>query len=421
MAVGAGADLESPSKLPVLRLTPHYYFPLKEWPVRWDPVGGMQTQITQQSEKLAESGIPQIVLTAGMPTVARFIVRGKNLAIYSVRGPTTGIKDELRGTLGLNSSWFGGVLVWVFRAKLKNQNFRLVHSHCSGLIWPLLAGLFVATILRIPLIYTIHCSALATYEPMSKMDGLIQPLRKIIEKWCVSRATKIVILTPKIGRTYIGMGLTRREKLVVIPDSIDAKRFQSFATEEAIERFRSKYKLGAGTVVTYVGRIAHEKGWSFFVQAAKIISQEIDAKFLVCGDGDQRQKLEKMIDNLDLREKFRVTGFIPHEEIPCGLAVTDVLVLPSIHEEFGSVLLEAISMRRPLVASAVGGIPSTVRNNETALLVTPTNHQEIAMAVLEMLQSQSRARSLANNAYQKLGQYDANLATNELIRLYEGI
>ncbi len=163
----------------------------------------------------------------------------------------------------------------------------------------------------------------------------------------------------------------------------------------------TKYGLSkADLKVALIGRYAPQKGHEFLVGAIPLIIKQIpQAKFLFIGRDEKKLK-PKLIA---LAEKLNVLDrivFIPEQKniLPFYKQI-DLLALPSIWEGLGLVVLEAMSARVPVVASAVGPLPEIIDDGQTGLLVKPKNAEALATAVVKLLRDRKLCDKLTANAY----------------------
>jgi glycosyltransferase involved in cell wall biosynthesis len=135
----------------------------------------------------------------------------------------------------------------------------------------------------------------------------------------------------------------------------------------------------------------HSKGHGVLLQAIpEVLAQIPAAVFLWVGDGIGRQALEQEIAQAGLAQKIRLTGF--RHDVPALLAAMDVVVLPSTKSDgVPQSLVQALAMRKPVIASAVGGIPEVVQHQHTGMLVPPNNPGALAAAVIQVLQDPKQA------------------------------
>jgi glycosyltransferase involved in cell wall biosynthesis len=142
---------------------------------------------------------------------------------------------------------------------------------------------------------------------------------------------------------------------------------------------------------------------------------------LLVGDGSEHARVERAARRLGVADRVHVTGFVRHQQVPGVLASADLLVLPSLYEELGTVLIEAMQAGLPAVASRVGGIPELVQDQVTGLLVEPGDAAGLAAAIDRILADRELAGRLGANAAQRAPLYDVQRAAVEIHQLYERI
>lgn len=404
----------------VLRLTPHFYWPQlaeKGWPIKFDAIGGMQTQIYRLTASLAEMGVRQTVLTLKIPGTPNPWQMCDQVTVHGVRIPVLPLRSRVRGMMDLNLAWALGV----FRNLLqRSDGYEIIHVHCSGVFWPLLVGMIVSTRMRKKLVVTVHCSTLITYDAMSVLDPVLIPFSRWCERRVIEKADHTLVLTPRLRDFFLQSGFGSPHKISVVPDSIDVQDFRSKATTETVAYIRNRFRLPRDRpTIGYVGRIAHEKGWPYLIDLAERM-QSRQVHFLVCGDGNERDKLERLIQRKNLQDRFTITGFLPQELIPAILVHIDVLVLTSLHEEFGSVLIEGMAMQIPVVAFANGGIPYVVEDGRTGLLSPVANIDEMAATIETLIDNPALARRLGDNGLSTvLSKYDLHMTSRRLYEIYQ--
>jgi glycogen(starch) synthase len=127
----------------------------------------------------------------------------------------------------------------------------------------------------------------------------------------------------------------------------------------------------------FMGRLAPQKGVSTLVAAAGLLKTP-GAQVLLVGDGPERPVLEREVRRLGIAERVHLLGFVSHERVPAVLAHADLLVLPSVYEELGTVLLEAMWVGLPIVASRRGGIPDVIDDGVNGVLLPPGDPRALA-------------------------------------------
>jgi glycosyltransferase involved in cell wall biosynthesis len=175
-------------------------------------------------------------------------------------------------------------------------------------------------------------------------------------------------------------------------------------------------------VITVTGRLASaQKGQELLIRALPdILRQCPDAVLIVVGDGPDRARLEALIRELHLHRAMRLPGH--RDDIPSVLAATDVLVVPSLCEEaFSLAALEGMAAGRPVVASAVGGLPEIVRHGETGLLVPKGDASALVDATLRLLRNSALAHRLGRAGSAFAARFTIDAHVEELTEFYEEI
>ncbi len=417
------------SYIRILRLTPHFYYPpgiVSEWKVHLDPIGGMQTQIFRMTTALSKLGIAQKVLTIGMKNAPKTWKINENTEICSSNIPIIPIRSRVRGTVGLNIYWGAGVCLTVISLLLsslfnKKSTWDLIHSHCSGVAAPLVVGLLSKWILKKPLVYTVHCCRIGTYEPMNSFDRLINKYVVKIEGYCLGNADSVITLTERTKKLLTdSYKNVMSEKVFVIPDIISIEEFNQNINSDNLEHFYRTFGVpGDKPIVSFVGRIAHEKGWKYFLEAVRLCTNK-NFHAVFCGDGNEREYLDKMVDKYCLKDRVTITGFIPNSLVAAGIYISDIMVIPSVHEELGSVLLEVASLKKPVIASAVGGLTENITNNVSGMLVEPKSPEMLAESIDFILNNKEIGEKFGVNLYNHVrDNFNEAKELNKIINCYK--
>lgn len=405
----------------VIRLTPHFYWPQLEhsgWPVRFDAIGGMQTQIYEQTLAVSAAGVPQTVFTLAVPGAPKTWQVDEHTTVHGVRVPLLPVRSRLRGMVDLNVSWLLGVLMAL--SKLHMRPASVIHVHWSGVAIPPMLAVLLKALCRIPVMATIHCSSLATYHAMSSFDRIQHWMAQRFEREAVIRLDHLVVLTQRIASVLREIDSEVDARLSIIPDAINRLAFASGATLEAEDQVRREAKLPTGSrVVGYIGRIAREKGWRTLIDVANAMRDQ-RVHFLVCGDGNERDLLERDLARNGLADRFSITGYLPHRRVAAAIACCDAILVTSQHEEFGSVLLEAMALRRPAVAFKVGGIPDVLDHGKAGVLVEQGDVKGVVSALNEILSNGELRQRICDYAVGHIDRnYERAAATGRIVDIYK--
>jgi glycosyltransferase involved in cell wall biosynthesis len=154
--------------------------------------------------------------------------------------------------------------------------------------------------------------------------------------------------------------------------------------------------------ILFTGRLIQRKGVEYLIRAMPLILTKRRAVLQITGDGDQRANLEQLTGALGLNDVVEFLGFVSNQELDALYAGCDVYVNPSVVDDRGDTEglglgpIEAFAHGRPVVASAVGGIPDVVKHWRTGLLVPEKDPSALAQAILDVLDDPVQAGTLAN-------------------------
>ena len=217
-----------------------------------------------------------------------------------------------------------------------------------------------------------------------------------LDRWSLPMADRVVTVCEEFAKQLVKMGLPRA-RIHVQHNSIRPEPLVS-----AQEMYAFRRKLGVKDderMILAVGRLSKEKAQIDLLHAFKKLSDthaEINARLIIVGDGPERENLEMAAASLGISDRVIFTGQARNVEF-C-YAAADVLSNPSHSEGSPYVLLEAMAANLPIVATAVGGVPEMVENNQTALLVPASDPQALADAIARVLGDEQLAQRLAASA-----------------------
>lgn len=158
-----------------------------------------------------------------------------------------------------------------------------------------------------------------------------------------------------------------------------------------------------------VGRLCEQKGQLLLIEAmARLAASGIPLELVLAGDGEMRGEIESLIARHGLAERIRITGWISGDQVREEILAARALVLPSFAEGLPVVIMEAMALRRPVLATWVAGIPELVRPGENGWLFPAGDVDELVAAItdflsrssvdLEQMGNAARARVLARHA-----------------------
>jgi len=178
--------------------------------------------------------------------------------------------------------------------------------------------------------------------------------------------------------------------------SIDGAK-QLFAKKISMEFNEFDKKIIVGTIA----ELHRNKGLPYLVKTAtKVIENHPNSLFIVVGEGEERQQLEKEIGNLGLENTIKLLGYV--ENSSEYLKAFSIFVLPSIKEGLPYTILEAGSASLPVIATIVGGIPEIITDMKSGILVQPKNPKELAHAISFMIEHPEERRAYSSALHEKV-------------------
>lgn len=271
-----------------------------------------------------------------------------------------------------------GQVDWSVPSRIREMAARtradLVHAHGYK------ADVYVYLALRgsgLPLVSTCH-----TWYDNDRLVTLYGALdRRILRGYAA-----VIAVSCEVEQRLLSAGV-KPEQVHRVRNGIDLRPY-----EQAAPTLREDGGLQGAADALWVGltgRLAPEKGVDIFLRAAARVLAELPAtRFVVAGEGPERDELESLIEELNIGSSVRLLG--RRDDMPGVYASLDVLVSSSRQEGLPMSLLEGMASRRPVVATAVGEVPAVVQDGRTGLLVPAEDVEALAKAIAGLLRSPAR-------------------------------
>jgi len=266
---------------------------------------------------------------------------------------------------------------------VKEKNIQVVHAlndHSTNVA----TAALVSKIAGVPFVYTIQGPGTRTGHAL--VDAVVKIYDLTAERWIAKSAEKVILLSKSLASTAKKLRV-KESKVTVIPSGIDSERFNPKRPEVMSEELnlREKLNIGDSFVLGFVGRLVPAKGLAFLFSAVKQIqNRHPNPLLLVVGEGPQKNELEAMARDLGIDVVF--AGWQP--DTRPYYSIMDVFVLPSLFEGLPNVILEAMAMGKPVIATKIGGNPDVLSNGENGFLVAARNSQQIASAIEAMIENE---------------------------------
>lgn len=250
-------------------------------------------------------------------------------------------------------------------------------------------------------------------------DGYFGPARTrvflAIERVLARMSTRVIAISGRQREELLRLGIARPEKIVEIPLGLDLAPY-AFAERGALRR-----ELCLGSEVPLVGIVARlvpiKRVDVFLAAAARLAERGQDAHFVIAGDGEEGARLRRQAKDLGIEDRTHFLGW--RADLRAIYGDLDVVVLTSDSEGTPVSIIEALAAGRPVVATAVGGVPDVLGRSERGLLVPVGDDGAIADALGTLLSEPAMARALASAGREHVyAVHDADSLVRRISALY---
>jgi len=206
-----------------------------------------------------------------------------------------------------------------------------------------------------------------------------------LSRWKHRQVDCFIAASEAIRRILLADGVPE-DQAVTVHEGIDVERVVSVPAVDVHATFWLPHHA---PVVGNIAALVPHKGQRYLIEAAHLVVQEIpDARFVILGEGELREQLERQVRDHHLEKHVFLPGF--RTDVMGCLKSFDVFVMSSVTEGLGTSLLDAMACSRAIVATTAGGIPEVVADGDTGLLVPPRDHASMANAIVTLLNDSPR-------------------------------
>ncbi|MFA6393163.1 MAG: glycosyltransferase [Candidatus Paceibacterota bacterium] len=218
-----------------------------------------------------------------------------------------------------------------------------------------------------------------------KFGSLVRIVKKI---FALNFSTKVIAISGTVKKFLVGYFKIKNEKIAMISNGIDYENFL---------KGRKTFLNGSIPVIGMVGRLENVKGHIYLLEALKILKEKYNLSpfTLIAGDGSLRIELEKYTTTNHL-DSVKFLGNISN--VPNFLSQIDILVVPSINEGFGLVVIEGMVSDKLVIASDIKVMQELIKDNETGLLFESQNPESLAEIILRVLRDRELCEKIQKNA-----------------------
>jgi glycosyltransferase involved in cell wall biosynthesis len=248
-------------------------------------------------------------------------------------------------------------------------------------------GTIAARILGIPSVCTLH--TMDMFPKRSRAYWRTQIMQQTLRHFC----SRIIAVSEETRQYHIRLAHFSPEKIVTLYNGINLAPFEAVGMQER-QAVRQEFQIPQDApVLATVAVLRQPKGIQYMLEALPRILEAVpDARYLVVGDGEHRAVLQGMAQTYGIAEQVIFAG--TRKDVPAMLAASDIFVLPTLTEALPTVLAEAMGTQKPIIASAVGGVPEMVIPERNGLLVPPADPAPLAEACIRLLRDPAQAQMM---------------------------
>lgn len=291
--------------------------------------------------------------------------------------------------------------------ELRRRRTDILHTH---LFDPSVVGMIAGALARVPVrVMTRHYSDYHT-----RID---KRWHTRLDQLCTALSHRVIAISHATKRVMVEQEAAPETRVTVIHNGIDLARVAA-PPDSAVAEVVRELELEGCAVIGLIARLHPEKGQEHLFRALPSLMARSDrpVRVLVAGTGSFRAAYEAEVGRLGVAKSVLFLGF--RNDVARLLAVSDVVVLPSVAEGFGLVLPEAMALERAIVATTAGGIPEIVEDGVTGLLVPPASPEALADAIATLLKDPDRRRRMGVAGRRRVEQH---FRFEAMMRRYEDL
>lgn len=274
---------------------------------------------------------------------------------------------------------------------VEDENYDIVHCHGARANT---VAVFLKPKIKVPMITTIHSDYLLDFKDNFYKNLIFTP----INKFALKKFDYYIAITENFKKMLVSRGF-KEENIYTMYNGLDYD-FENIiiSKEEFLKRYNIEPKKRF--IVGQVARLDKVKNVKMMIDAAnECVKKDSDILFLIAGDGEEREMLENHVKNLHLEENVKFLGYV--KENFSFFNAIDINILSSLSESFPYVILESAKLKKPTIATNVGGIPEMIQDGIDGFLVDSKDYKKMAEKILCLKNNLELKNKMGDSIYKR--------------------
>jgi glycosyltransferase involved in cell wall biosynthesis len=245
---------------------------------------------------------------------------------------------------------------------------------------------------------------------------------RTLGKHTINSANTITVPSTFVAKECLKNHISN-SKIQTVSNGIDLGLYTPIRSDE----LENKYIITEDDILLLsIGRVYWFKGFEYAIESIPLLAKKTNRpiKYMIIGqieDHTYFSVLNRQIERLNLKDSVIFTGFVDQKFKLSALSRANVFLIPSVHETFGIVTLEAMAMGKPIVASHIEGIRDILEHMNTGILVSAAEPERISDAIVTLLDNAELNKKLSSNAKYKVKEYDWERIADRYERIYRSM
>jgi glycosyltransferase involved in cell wall biosynthesis len=300
---------------------------------------------------------------------------------------------------------------------MKREKIDIVHSQGGR------ADFFAritAKLMKVPVMVSTIAMPIEGYD----VNRIKKSIYIFLDRFSERFVDRFMVVSESLRKTLIERHRVHPEKVTTIYNGIEVDEYSIDGKGVGNQASEHKKEFGLENdvpIIGAIGRLVWQKGLEYLLEAIpEIIKKFPRIKFLIVGEGSLRESLEMKSERLKIKENIIFTGF--RKDIKTILASIDILAMPSLQEGLPMILLEAMAMAKPIVATHIDGISELLDNGRTGALAPARDSRALAAAIIDLLSHGDKASQMGLAARKAVEEkFSVETMVEKVANVYQGL